>query len=48
LGPGSGNESKWPKNTPLTTSPTKNLKPKNFFHCKLEGSPSLLRVWTAL
>jgi len=27
---------------------TKNLKPKFFFHCRLEDLPNLLRVWTAL
>jgi len=41
---------RWPKNPPLMTSLTKNPPPptKNFFHCKLQDLPSLLRVWTAL
>jgi len=33
----------------MTRHPQKTkLKPSNFFHCKLEDLPSLLRVWTAL
>jgi len=29
------------------TSPTKNTKQKKFVSCKLEGLPSVLRVWAA-
>jgi len=36
------------KTTSLMTSVTKNPKPKNLFHCKLEDPPSILRVWIAL
>jgi len=36
--------------TPLTTSPTKQQNPKlpKFYNSKLDDSPRLLRVWTAL
>jgi len=36
------------KPTSLITSLTKSPKPQNFFHCRLEDLPNLLRAWKDL
>jgi len=42
-------EPKWPKTYPTYDITHKKMKPKKlFFQCKLEDSPSLVRVWITL
>jgi len=49
MGPGLGNLSQnVQKPTPLRHHSQKNQNLKIIFHCKIEDSPSRLRVWTAL